>query len=252
MKISDFLTEGPAQDLIAIKQAKHVEAAFAKWIHENNEDTPLGEIPEINLEYIQGVSTFTVPAAVLGLRSPSFKKLNIGFGYDPKRPGTKGLMMSKHPQLLDSTYYVLGMVDYDPSHEVDVAYSISWSSMIHEIIHFFDYRRGLEAVAKQRSAKGADGKTYKGQTAEEYYNNPVEFNAHYQQGVAHIDAAMARMKDEYKTEVLKSFGNFARRFMPEMPKNFFLALNDEYTKKLNRRFYRLYHHYVSDANSQPH
>jgi hypothetical protein len=108
------------------------------------------------------------------------------------------------------------------------------SMLVHELVHFFDYQRhGPEKVkAIHRNRVEKDIKL----GSQDYYEDPLEFNAYYQQGATKIRDAMGG----------KSLGAFPEfHVKATRPGKFFSAkfikqLGQEYRRKLDQRLYQLW------------
>lgn len=93
---------------------------------------------------------------------------------------------------------------------------------IHEFIHFLD--------------KNRYGNTYsftKPSERSEYYNSPEEYNSYTQEIITKI------LKNKNKLKEL-SIESFLKKVLKFGDEDFIKNLNDEYTKKLNKRLYQIY------------
>ena len=104
------------------------------------------------------------------------------------------------------------------------------SSIIHEFIHYLDRKR----------YKNFDYKT-KNDTASEYFNNPAEFNAYYQEFSTRLfkDVFVGDMLPLFK-EKFKNYNDFKDYVIQVYDKDWIKHLNDTNKKKLDKRLYNQY------------
>ena len=235
MKLDD-LFEGAENDLNAAMTAQDMSYEFARWLTRNNEDTPLGELGmyHMTLPLKDNIEILALPAERAEIPYDNLY-LCVGWTPDGSEPKQFGFMAPALDEYGNTKFYAVVMVRDDPRKDVDVAYKIRWTTMTHELTHFLDYQRGFK-----NGIKGNLGQRKK--TGAEYYNDSLELNAHFQQGLAEMIQRLAHMqkKREDMGAILGSFQSFLKWALPYMPKSYHLYLTPENKKKLQRRLYKLY------------
>lgn len=114
--------------------------------------------------------------------------------------------------------------------ELDLEY------VYHEIIHYLDFKRSKEANKdKSHVARGAEMQSNsKTREAADYYNNPVEFNAHFMQYVfPNIQNLISG------NNAPSNFNEFRNAIVngSKGSKMFFYYLDEKYKKKADKRLY---------------
>jgi len=111
------------------------------------------------------------------------------------------------------------------------------TSFIHEFIHYLDQKR----------YKGKTKWSSKVNTFTDYYNNPAEFNAFYQEGAESVEALYQNVFKKTKGNIpipfkkaLKTVNAFYKFSITLFHKAFIENLNSRYRKKFLKRFAALY------------
>ena len=241
MEIVD-LFEDAASDLGTVRLAQSLSNQFARWLTKANETTPLKDIPEGQLQGRERGGRFmkmiTFAAKDMGINNRHNLRFGVGWYEDGVEHGEMGLMISSGTMVMP--FYTIVLVSQkDCSNDVDVAFGLHWSSCVHELIHYLDWKRGYINTVAKRAGKPRQALD----TPERYYNDPLEFNAHFQQGLAQLMNSASfslRYKPEKVSDYLVSFDRFSAWSIGMMPKDFVKQLNPEYKKKFGRRLYKLY------------
>lgn len=107
--------------------------------------------------------------------------------------------------------------------------------LIHEFIHLFDEQRSSSRLP----SINADGSI----SPEEYYNNPHEFNAYYQEGISELEDTLSTMQNkipDFYEEKLSNWKEFYRFAKMRFDDGFLQYLNSKYRRKLEKRLYAYY------------
>lgn len=100
-----------------------------------------------------------------------------------------------------------------------------WENIFHEYIHYSDLLR-----------MGRLNYTHPQKGVEKYYNQPVEYNAYYQQAMMYVDKMLNNMSAGERADVLSSFDKFYN--LLNMDEVFQKNMSDETQKKLLKRVYK--------------
>lgn len=100
-----------------------------------------------------------------------------------------------------------------------------WENIFHEYIHYSDLLR-----------MGRLNYTHPQKGVEKYYNQPVEYNAYYQQAMMYVDKMLNNMSAGERADVLSSFDKFYN--LLNMDEGFQKNMSDETQKKLLKRVYK--------------
>ena len=122
------------------------------------------------------------------------------------------------------------------------------TTLVHEFIHYLDSKRTIDPTSITRSASAQSS------TEEEYYNDPREFNAHYQEAMNGFERRLNMIMDpdntvpdRFKQAMLKkldTYQSFEDHILKTfMDKDFVANLDDKYEKKLLSRLYGAYEEY---------
>jgi hypothetical protein len=233
MKIQHLFEDANA-DVAANKTANEIASKFARWFMPKNEETPLQDVPGVQFVNMYEMRIAYFDAKLFGIDDPT---LHIGFSWtkDGSPTEKRGLLVRARMSQGDPTahFFVTAVLSKDSTNEVDVAYSMRWDSLIHELIHYLDFKRGF---------KGEQGVKRK-KHGEDYYNDPLEFNAHFQQGLHEIMRQFTSQSSRVQMTVknsLADFHVFDAWAKSSMPKSFYLYLTPENLKKFERRVYKLW------------
>lgn len=247
------LFESPEDDLRAQRLAHHWMMLFSQWMEAHNSDTPLGDIQElyfwqpllldgrrVNLLYLSGWR--------LGLDATDIS-FAIGWMPDGKASDSRGFLL---PVIQDGRrhYYVVLMTRGDPRGRTDVIWGLNMSSFIHEVTHYFEYKRGYELAQYRRQQRGGSRKRIADQGPEAYYNDPLEYNAHFHQTLGSMFTAMAARQagevhygDTDALPWLDSFQRFLAKFIDVADQQKYQVmrfLSEANKRKTIRRLYKLY------------
>lgn len=114
------------------------------------------------------------------------------------------------------------------------------TSFIHELTHYLDDQR-----AGNRSKVSADATT-----SDDYFNNPMEFNAHYSESAMFLLDTI--MKNEtlrvYLRTKINSYDAYHNYILKQLDAEFVAGLNETYRKKLNKRIYTMYPRFMEELN----
>lgn len=243
--------EGAEDDLAALDIAKQASSAFAKWLISRNEETQLKEVMRLTKygsEYV-----YAIPATELGLE---YDDLMICVG--EMTGDSRGRLHMYHMKGSKTTYYALTLYVSLPNigDQVDVGFSLNWSTFVHEFVHYLDHKRGYTSAVIKRKDKAyrahvdrlIAGKEPlpakpKFSSANEYYNDPIELNGHFQQGLSDIVEMLARSLEKHPDHGFTwTFPQFRQMALIHMPKSFHLALRKHNSRSLDRRLYKIWQH----------
>lgn len=243
------LAESPEADLAQLREATKLSQAFVGWLVDHNEHTPLGDVPglvRVTFGQNTGKEGYIVSAYEVGLKDVD--DLSFGFVWlkDGRRSSTKALLARG---IRDGRrhYYAVFQLDHDPEKVTDIAFSLRWTSMTHELTHYLDYKRGFEKNGintRRDDSLAARGDLSDG-NLRAYFNDPLERNAYYQQAISEIVSQLVvwshnEARHEQGEEVLASFDKFLDFCKGELRPDFQDFLTQENWRKLTRRLYKLY------------
>lgn len=121
----------------------------------------------------------------------------------------------------------------------DLDRKLDQRTFVHEYIHYLDWDR----AGRDRTKLVSDhGKVIDDNSYRRYVNTPLEFNAHYQEIVSHLEA-LAQSEPPHRLRGL--FGTSAHEFVElakqrHFPREYILALNQDYTRRLEKRLARFW------------
>jgi hypothetical protein len=116
---------------------------------------------------------------------------------------------------------------------------------IHEMQHYYDASRWSQGYSDFVKKARQRDLNKKGRSNKEYYNNPFEFNAHYQEAIHKFINILSKSVKEKTFMVSHFVPESAQRFIMLMKKVFFnkefiANLTPENTRKIDKRLYKLY------------
>lgn len=245
------LFESPEDDLRAQRVAHHWMSLFSQWMEEHNSDTPLGDVHELLfwqalLRDGRRVNLLCLSGWRLGLVAPDIS-FAIGWMANGGVGDSRGFLL---PVIQEGRrhYYVVLMTRSDPRERTDVVWGLNLSSFIHEVTHYFEYKRGYERAQSRRADKPEGRLADRGPEA--YYNDPLEYNAHFHQALSSMFTAMAaRQAAEVhygSTDALPwldSFASFLAKFIDvagQQKYQLLRYLSEANKRKTIRRLYKLY------------
>jgi hypothetical protein len=121
---------------------------------------------------------------------------------------------------------------------VALAFDLHRGSFIHEMTHYYDNLRIKNFSNVTRSATYSIEDT---PSEEEYYNHPIEFNAHYQGLMDVVDGLIKSKSRAYRKKMFPSFEDFYKALLVDPSiKSFFNNLNFKMRKHLRKRLYQYY------------
>lgn len=252
--------ESPANDLRVQAIARRWSLLFSRWMDQHNTDTPLGELdamdywPNKELRDGQAINLMYIPASELGSELPSDLNIGIGWMSDGSEPHSYAhLVVDFDPSTHRMIYYVVLMTSRDPRADVDVIWRLHMTSFEHELTHYFDRRRGYDrTLARLMTMTGKPPSMKRFAAPEDYYNDSLEFNAHFQQIFSsmflHLAAHIAQKAhfgaaDEDHIAWMESFDAFWHEFQKKeryQKDEFLRFLTPMNKRKLIRRLYKLY------------
>jgi len=154
---------------------------------------------------------------------------------------SKGKNITQFEEEAKSDYYIGSYRNYrvivinNLKEDRNPSKGIIRKSFIHEFIHYLDYKRS--------KYKGGISKL---KSLEKYYNDPLEFNAYYQESATYL----AKMFEDEKIRSLhlKIFDTFDKFYKWALDKvfnkDFIKYLNETNRRKLINRLYNIYSHYL--------
>ena len=250
------LFEDANADLSSVAKAQRWAYLFFDWMDKHNSKTPLGDIQNLRrLSSIQisskkNIDILYIPGNEISKDIPS--DINFGVGWSSKEDNTtRAYCIQMRIDNKQETFAIL-MLNKNPTMDTDVIYGTKISSLVHEIIHYFDYQRGYyNAVMRQRTSTKKTKLDLKKPRI--YYNSPIEFNAHFNQLLADIFislSAFIAQKKYYPNENiddipwLASFNLFYKNFESISNRTkyqFLLHLSNTNKKKIIKRLYKIYY-----------
>lgn len=197
-------------------EAQHIAKEVGVWLAKANEEAPLKDVAT---RFARGnEEIYAINAKVAG---DQYDDLYIGFTKGEPNEGYMAITKTSPRK-----YFVVANVNNDPANITDVIYSIKWSVLIHEITHYLD---------RKRSNTVPDGRHK--DSAEQYYNSPMEYNAYFQEGFYRI------LNDvERNSSILNdiSFGAFMEKFRGHFNLEWLYYMTDDTKKRFRKRMYGLY------------
>jgi hypothetical protein len=118
--------------------------------------------------------------------------------------------------------------------------------VLHEITHLLDYLRGGAQTMKQAPPAMPEGELTREQHeqfASEYINNPLEFNAHFQQGIFELRYAIRALPPGRKGWVKRSYPRFEALAFELMPFRALDHTSGKWRKKLHQRLWQTWRHW---------
>jgi len=171
------------------------------------------------------------PLVQAGKIDPRYKDLRIILT-DPGKE-VKGMQAlfdaSKAPKIVDIIFDPEGLENPDLR-----------KYFVHEFVHYLDYSRTKNKEVWSRGSSIASN------AEEAYYNNPVEFNSYYQQGVSNYMESLSNIlrrgdKRDILTFVPVTFDKFFKVMTIHfLNRNFVKNLNERNLRKLKKRLFNLY------------
>jgi hypothetical protein len=229
------LNEGAARDVSAAKHASEIVSNFRIWLARANENTPLKDVM-YRFRLKDGGTMYYTSTEEFG----GEHDLYIGIAYEPNGGHRDGFLTGGRDATGKIRWFAMLSQRKDPADEVDVAFSLGSAEteyLVHEITHYYDRMRqttpSKTSTGKIPGASGDDPETY--------FNNALEFNAHFQQGLSRILRSVETSKEKH----LDTFEDFQTNYLWEFPSGFRYYLNSEYKKKFNRRIYKLWEYLKS-------
>lgn len=131
-----------------------------------------------------------------------------------------------------------------PGDDIKISGRLNKQNFMHEFTHYMDGKR----------YKGTpDGSAKTEFNISEYYNNPAEFNAYYQEASMFMFHHMFNNPDimNIMKRKINSFVDFKRYAVKFLDKEFIENLNEKYMTKLNKRINTLYDKYLELVNINP-
>jgi hypothetical protein len=245
------IIEGPQEDLNQVQQAKKIVDAFCRWLANNNESTPIRDLPFELVEIGKGRQAYILPARTFGLRG--YSDLYLGFyWYISGRGSTAGLMLRGDQPVgmfgdKRRVYYSMINVDGMIGDQTDFAYSIgteATANLVHEVIHYLDFKRGYD---KNGPNDQRDQEKHPKSGSNGYFNSPIERNAFFQMAIYKILQELAfraggreEQVQAFARTTLRSYKAFRREFMIDFRPEWIQRLSPTNKKRFEKRFYKLY------------
>lgn len=257
--LCNHLFEDAESDLRSVRLAQKWAFEFFHWMEQRNTDVPLGEINELNfmqptIKDVGKLDLFYVSGWRLGL--PDDLSFGIAWMSDGSTTSARARMV---PAIQENKmhYFVLLMANSDLRQQTDVMWQLNANSLVHEITHYFEYKRGYNAAlywqrhrAAKRERDGMPPIPQKKRTLRNYYNAPLELNSHFQQAFADMFIGLASRLAQQKQygiadEIpwLDSFRAFYAQFRKvadQQKYQYLQSLSGPNRQKLIRRLYKLY------------
>ena len=250
------LFEAAEDDLRYQRLANKWMLAFTGWMDKHNSDTPLGEIAEFHywpatMRDGKSIDILYLPAWRVGI---DVNDLSFGIGWVPDgSTDNRRAFILAGIQENRRHYYVVMMAKRDPRQETDVLWGLPMDSFVHEVMHYFDYKRGYDRalyLQRLRNAGKSDQKRLADRGPAAYYNDPLELNAHFQQGLGSLFVSLAsklaqkaHFGEADPADWLDSFDAFLKRYIKtaDQQKDQYLQYISEPNKrKMIRRLYKVY------------
>ena len=246
-----YLNESPETDVAKFKYAERLYDAFKNWIDRNIISDSLSSlIPNMLRLKFSGDMTYFVTGEMIGL-GPIRNDLLIGFTWSENRTRGGFQATSKNSDTGKPVFLVVQVL---PIGE-DSSYALTKETYIHELTHYADRKRQQSKMPDG----GLTGKFYSGtkieRSKEEYFNDPLEFNAYFQEGALkifnHIFSGdeTAFFLDDMEW-CMYSFDRFKKSFKDYFSFSFREHLNPEYKKKFERRLYKLWEHIKAEFTNK--
>jgi hypothetical protein len=231
MILHDLFEADARTDIRSAKTASDLVNGFRRWLGAENEERPIKDV--MSLYHVGGEDMWYVEASKFGGPSDLWFGLSYGSVHDEHTEGF--LRPLRNTQTGQAIYAACLRIKADPANEIDFAYSFSQNQMaylVHEVTHYFDYKR-------RKGPRTKSPKTQSGTTA--YYNDPLEFNAFFQQGVHTVLASLKTMRPsrEFFTH-FETYDNFYATFKMDFDESFRANLTPEMRKKFDVRVYKLW------------
>lgn len=236
MKYSEIF-EDAAVDLASSRQAQVLVNAFMRWIMDKTENETLSDWGLMRIGQSEKGKFYYVSATMIGMKG--YPDLNFGF----ERSNARGGYLSRIQYGDTIRCYAVVKVPFDALNVTDVAYKMStaqWSTLVHEVTHYLDIKRiGKESETIQGVKNTGPS------TAQKYYNDPLEKNAFFQQGLANIITRLARAARSRKDvpSFVTDFNVFKKQFSDEFTHGdhrYLDQLSPENRRKFDKRLYKIF------------
>lgn len=234
MEIRELL-EGGHADIAAHGQASRLASAIGRWMSQKNADRPLNQI--MTQRSLGGERMgFVASCKYMGM---DVDDLVFGFGYYPysrdvaaKMDSASAFMATGKRADGSTLYYVIMMVDEYPGDKTDLMYSVKWDELIHELTHYIDRKRS------QTVRKAPRGEST------EYYNDPMEFNAYFQQGLYSMMAELGHFPKSVRPEAIsarvETFPAFLRSYEASFSSDWRYHMLPETRRRFLKRMFNLW------------
>lgn len=253
MRWHEIISETPEHDLAVHARAMHIVETFKNWLEANAKETTLANAGGRVSLYGKGEMAWIINAAEIGLPA-SYRDLYLGFTWSTvpgKHKRADGaLARSEGYGVGDGLSYYATLRFYgDPTGKTSNQFSPIWEHLFHEVIHYFDYRYGVQRDGRynhKRTKRIADRGAETG--TPEYYNDSLELNAYFQMGLSEIfNSILTRTRYRVRPDrgdsmekVLVSFETFRKEFMWAFDQAWIEKLTPENRKKIMRRLFKVY------------
>lgn len=239
---STQLIEAAESDLRQVDQARSISKKFLNHLA-RYEDRTLLATPGAYEARVGGYhGVFFDAQAIL----KEFPDLSFGFVTTARGADVKAVLLRSAPGHRPR-YWACFVVDKNPADAIDIAFSVSWNNMVHELTHYLDYKRGYDRDGAPTGQREKEVNALKKRMTYSYYNDPLELNAYYSMAVADIiDRMKAEMRRDgqraYYDRVLRSFDAFKSEFLYEFRSDWVRHLNTANRKRFEKRLYLLWKH----------
>lgn len=251
------ITEGPENDFEQVREAQRLMNTFMQFLTHHNENTPLRDIPGVRETFFRNKNGDTIPCYVVSammtgaarIGGPN-RDLYFGFAWNPDPDSEihrdSEAFLSRGMNGNVRTYYAMFKMDSDPGDQTELSWGLNWDNLLHELVHYLDYKRGVERDGKPSPDR--ENKFLNRRSIADYFNDSLELNAYYQMALKEIfrqitqAARFANEKDgqDFYRETLSNFEGFKKRFMIEFRYDWLKHLTPENKKRFAKRFYKLF------------
>lgn len=246
------LIEDAQADLAQRAEAEKIVSAFRSWLSANNENKALRDAPAGYVRpFGPGATAWLINARDVGL---DLDDLHFGFTWTENgaRNGSDAAL-TRGTDEGRAVYFATFTEWGSPLEKTDLSYSLRWDDMQHEIIHYLDYKRGLQRDGRfnfnrARYLAKRKQRMDKAKSTAPYYDDSLERNAYFQDGFNQLFGAIVQLtryrvrpdRDESLEKKLATFDSFLQMALPYFRSNWVYGMSPRNKNRLMRRLHRAY------------
>lgn len=251
MRWHEIISETPEKDLSVRTRAMHIVETFKTWLETNAKETTLANAGGRVQRFSDNQMAWLINAAEIGLPR-AYRDLYLGFtwssvpGQHDRADGAlnRGYDQGDRIPIYFATLRLYG----DPTGKTEPEFSPIWEHLFHEVVHYFDYRYGVQrnGLINNRRTERIKNRKNDG----DYVNDSLERNAYFQMGMTQVfDAIVQRTRYRIRPDrsgsmeqVLVSYEAFLKEFLVYFDQPWLAKLTSQNRKRFLRRLYKLFYY----------